>query len=100
MVLLLVPPNGLVFVEAMLQFVSSSGLSPHLTTCFPKINGLSTWKFTTRSLTEALRIKFLGTEYEREIFLITQNEPSLYCIAEVKLVTPELGIGHSPSQKS
>src|SRR4030095_1153811 len=104
-VLLFVPPSGFVLLETMLQFVSSSGFNPHRTTCFPNMNGLSTWALTTKSLTAIFRIKFFGKVYEREIFLTTQNEPSLYCMEEVKLpillvtfVTAEFGIGYRASQ--
>src|SRR6478735_5636941 len=94
-VLLFVPPSGFVFDEAILQLVSSSGLIPHFTTPGPNMNGFSTWIFIVRSFTPIFLNIDLDHEYEREIFLITQNDPSLYCMADVIFSTfPEFGIGH------
>src|SRR5882672_10249142 len=82
----------------MLQLVSSSGLIPHCTTPFPKMKGLITWKFTTRSLIAIFCIHFLGKVYDNDIFLTAPNEPSLYCIADVVFVIAEeaFGIGQRP----
>src|SRR5690606_8925657 len=97
MVLLFVPPRGLVFEEARSQLVSSSGFRPICTMSPPKMKGFNTWTFSVKFFIDTRCSQVAGTSYAREIFLTTPNDPLWYCMAAVMFSTsPKFGICQRP----